>query len=161
MKRQLGFLRRKFQLATLKAWEHIYRCSILSKLEYCSSLWDPHQINLIDKLEHTQKFAARVITGKWKSDYPSLCCSLKWKTLELHRKLQKVKVCYNIVHQYSSISPTTFTFHPHPSPWCLQNKILFKPFVSTSAHRFSFFISIIPLWNIYTSSAYHLYLYTL
>ena len=84
----------------------------------------PHHLKDTNAIENVQKFAARVITHEWKSDYPSLCSKLNWQTLNTRRKIQKLKVCYNILNNLSIIPATTFTPHPHPSPRHPHSKIL-------------------------------------
>ena len=54
---------------TPQARHTIYKSAILPKLEYCCSVWDPHSTTLTNELEKTQKFAGRVITKNWNSDY--------------------------------------------------------------------------------------------
>ena len=67
-----------------------------------------HHLKGTNAIENMQKFIARVITHEWKSDYPSLYSKLNWQTLNIRRKIQKLKVYYNIL----SIIPAT-TFTPH------------------------------------------------
>ncbi len=43
--------------------------AVLPKLEYCITVWDPHQSTLTKKLENTQSFACKIITKERKSDY--------------------------------------------------------------------------------------------
>ena len=66
---------------------------------------------------------------------------------QIHWKNQKLKVCFNILNNLSIISPNVFTLHPRPSPRHPHNQIIFKPYVKTLAHRHSFFVSVIPIWN--------------
>ena len=75
-------------------------------------------VNSTDKssLESVQTFAGRVISGKWKDDYPTLLRSLNWKTLAASRTIQKLKVCFNIINSLSCIPSHLFIPHPHPSP---------------------------------------------
>jgi len=42
------------------------------------------------QLENIQKFAGRIITTNWSSDYPSLCVSLNLKSLSAQRQIQKL-----------------------------------------------------------------------
>ena len=56
-------------------------------------------------------------------------------------------VCFNIVNNLSIISSNVFTLHPRPSPRHPHNQTLLQPFVKTQAHRHSFFVSVIPIWN--------------
>ena len=70
--------------------------------------------------------------------YMTLCSTLNWQPLSLRRKLQKLKVCYNIVNNRSIIPSSTFSLHPRPSPHYPHSQILYKPFVKTSSHMNSF-----------------------
>ena len=62
--------------------KQIYQSAILPKLEYCSSVWDPHHQTEIDALEGVHKFASKVVskvvTRQWKADSTSLRKSLNW-----------------------------------------------------------------------------------
>ena len=86
-----------------------YQSAILPKLEYCSSVWDPHHQSEIDALEGVHKFASKVVTRT--TDSISLRKSLNWPTLS---QIQKLKICYNILNL--SIIPPSFIPHSHPSP---------------------------------------------
>ena len=147
-KSQIGLLHRKLYQATPQARHAIYKSAILPRLEYCCSVWDPHSTTLINELEKTQKFAGRVITKNWNSDYATILNDLNWLPLSTRRKMQKLKVCYNILNDFSCIPSTSFTLHPRPSPRHPHNRIIFMPLVKTVAHKSSFFIDVIYLWNI-------------
>ena len=119
-------------------------------MEYCSSVWDPHQSTLISGLESVQKFAGRVVTQDWKFGLLlSLCLSLGWQNLRARRKKQKLKVCYMILSVLPSFH---FTPNPHPSPRHPHSKTLFLPYARTNSHKFSFlltlFISGIPFLHL-------------
>jgi len=111
------------------------------------SVWDPHLSTLVSSLKSAQKFACCVITKQWRGDYETLLSNLRWQTLKTRRKLQKLKVCYTILDHQSCIPAIIFTSQPCPSPRLHHNKALFAPYVRTVAHKSSFFIDIIPLWN--------------
>ena len=146
-KKQLGFIHHYLSQSPPNVRHQIYRATVLPKLEYCCAVWDPHYVSDIDALENLQKFAGCVITRQWHSDYHILCSTLNWQPLSVRRKLQKVKVCYNIVNDRSIIPSSTFSLHPHPSPCHPHSQILYKPFVKTTSHMNSFFIAVIPIWN--------------
>ena len=60
----LGFLCR-----TLHHWpphlkEHAYEQIVLPSIEYCSSIWDPHQQTLMHKLEMIQHRAACFVSNR-------------------------------------------------------------------------------------------------
>ena len=102
-KQWLGFIHRHLSQSPPNVRDRIYCAIVLPKLEYCCAVWDPHYVSDIDALESVQKFAGRVITRQWHSDYHTLCSTLNWQPLSVRRKLQKLKVCYNIVNNRSII----------------------------------------------------------
>ena len=59
--RMLGFLRRNLSRCPQNIKEKAYKSAIRPKLEYCSSIWDPHTQKDIDKIEMVQKRAARFV----------------------------------------------------------------------------------------------------
>ena len=146
-KRQIGLIHRQFHQAPSELRLKIYNTTILPKLEYCSAVWDPHLKKDIASLDSVQKFAGRTITKNWAMDVTELQSRLNWQSLGTRRKNIKLKVAYNIVNNLSRIPSSSFVNHPSPSPRHPHNQMLFKPFVSTLAHRHSFFIDVIPLWN--------------
>ena len=103
----------------------LYSSVILPKLEYCSSVWDPHQAKYISMLESVQKFGCRVISKEWNSDYPTLLTRLQLPTLRSRRKQQRLIMCYKILTNKSSIPPSHFIPHPSPSPRLHHDKALF------------------------------------
>ena len=146
-KQHLGLLHRKFHQASPQVRSKLYSSVILPKLEYCSSVWDPHQVKYISMLESVQKFGCRVISKEWNSDYPTLLTYLQLPTLQSRRKQQRLIMCYKILTNNSSIPSSHFTPHPSPSPRLHHNKALFIPLVKTTSFKCSFFVDVIPLWN--------------
>ena len=121
---------------------------MLSTLDYCSSVWDPHTNYLVDKLESVQRLAIRLISKRWSSfvhttNYRSLnLCPLRerrWK--------QKAMVCARIVKGCSIIPPSVYTPHPHPSGRLHRSFPLVTPHARTPAHQSSFFINSTRIWN--------------
>ena len=66
-KQHLGFIHRRFHQSPPQI-----RNQVLPKLDYCSTVWDPHSSTDINRMENVQKFAGKVITKQWKADYPTL-----------------------------------------------------------------------------------------
>ena len=137
-KQQLGLIHRSLHQSPASVKHQIYKAAILPKLEYCSSVWDTHHSSLVLALENVQKFAGRIITQHWKADYSTLCSTLNWKTLATRRKTQKLKICYNILNNYS-ITPVSLHPHPHPSPRHPHSRIIFTPYIKSTTHKSSFF----------------------
>ena len=46
-----------------------------------SPVWDPHHSKYISRFERTQRFAARIVTGKWLKDATPLLSQFGWPTL--------------------------------------------------------------------------------
>ena len=151
--RQLGLLHREFGSAPSSVKDKIYRCSILPTLEYCSAVWSPHCKTHKQSLERVETFAARVVTRKWNLDRTTLLSSLHWPSLETRRKIQSLKVCYNIVNNLSIIPSSYFLYHQHPSPRHPHSQILYKPFAKTNSYMFSFFVNVVSMWNLLPSYA--------
>ena len=62
--RLLGFLRRTLHHCPSNLKEHAYKQIVLPSIEYCSSIWDPHQKSFIHKLDMIQHRAARRLCFK-------------------------------------------------------------------------------------------------
>ena len=146
-KQQIGLIYRRLYQATPLAHQKIYRSVVLPKLEYCAAVWDPHQSILIDELEKVQGFAGKVVTKDWKASYNTNLNKCNWQLLSTRRKLQKLKICYNILNNFSIIPHNVFTPHPSPSPRYPHNRIISRPLTKTNTHQFSFFVDVIPYWN--------------
>ena len=88
----------------------------------------------------------------WNESHPSVLTKCKWLTLSsTRRKVQKLKMCYNILNNLSIISPSLFTFHSSCTlPY--HSRILFMSLTRTNSHRFSFFVDTIPYWKSLPSS---------
>jgi hypothetical protein len=57
----LGFLQRNLKFTSRKTKELGYFALVRPHLEYCSSVWDPENKNLITKLEKIQRRAAALL----------------------------------------------------------------------------------------------------
>ena len=84
----LGFLWRTMHKCPQDLKDKAYKTMIRPKLEYCSSVWDPHQRKYKDKLEMVQRRAAQFVTNtqhrhKDKPDsFTSFINKLGWEPLE-------------------------------------------------------------------------------
>ena len=54
----LGFFKRNLQINNEETKSLAYKSMVRSNLEYCSSVWSPHNKNLEDRLKNLQKKAA-------------------------------------------------------------------------------------------------------
>ena len=62
--------------------------------EYASSVWDPHQKNLVHKLEMIQRRAARFVSNDYRrtSSVTSMLQDLNWVSLENRRTANRVSI---------------------------------------------------------------------
>ena len=146
-KRFIGFLYRHFHFANTKCLALLYTSLVRPMLDYGCCIWAPYQLKYINLLEGVQSFAARLATKRWSIDPGVLRATLGWPLLESRRRYMKVCLARRILGGESLIPPTAFTDHPSTTVRHLNSCPLFTPFVRTSYHQHSFFISVIPLWN--------------
>lgn len=107
-KRLLGYLYRNIKLADRKWLVHLYKSLVVPILDYCSSVWDPHQSGQIKMVEGVQSFAARLVTGKWQERSEKLCEELGWSPLSVRRSFQKLCLCWQILNSGSLIPTSVF-----------------------------------------------------
>ena len=118
-------------------------CSLVRpKLEYCASVWDPHQQQDIESLEKVNRRATRVVYNKsWRDCNVSPTALLKelgWPPLEERRRTQRLCMMYKIVHGLVAVPPTRLVKpnrqlrghrykYQHISTNCEQSKHSFYP----------------------------------
>ena len=151
--RLIGFLHRNLKYCSRKLKELAYQQILLPCINYCSTIWDPHHQNAIDKLEMIQHRAARFILNKpWRRNHQDsiteMLSDLSWPTLKSQRKSARLillfKLLNDLVYIPTSYKPTTSnitTTRRHHS-----NKLNHYQ-TSTDIYRYSFFPRTVPEWN--------------
>ena len=64
----LGLLKRNLRCCDEKTKATAYKTLVRPKLEYCSSIWDPHKQNLIEAVEKVQRRAARFVANDYRRE---------------------------------------------------------------------------------------------
>ena len=84
---QLCFVRRNTRNLPKSFRETAYKALIRPHVEYCSSVWDPHTHSDIQKIERSQRQAARYVTGDYRrsSSVSEMIHNLKWTNLATRR----------------------------------------------------------------------------
>lgn len=112
----LGFLGHNFSRAPTSLKLHLYKTLVRPKIEYASSVWNPHSANLVSILEAIQNRAAHFIV----SDYSRST---------------------SVTNKKKNITTTSSSNPPHDKlPMCFSSNILHQsdvktiPFFSSNAH---------------------------
>ena len=144
----LGFLHRNLKNCPPFIKNSCYKTLIVPILEYACTIWDPHTLKDINKIEKIQRRTARFVKNSfsWSTSVSSLINSLNWQTLQSRRSSLKVTMMYKIVHNIVSIhqghylTPCTSSTRHHNFTYKI-------PYSRVNSHLYSFFPSTIRLWN--------------
>ena len=103
----MGFLKRNLKIKSQKVKEHAYKTLVRPKLEYSSSIWDPHTKSQINQIEKVQRRAARYITNRYHntSSVTNIMQTLKLPSLEIRRTRCRLIMFYKIIHNIVAINP--------------------------------------------------------
>ena len=65
-------------------------------LEYCSSVWDPHTRDLVDRFEAIQRRGARFVFKdyRWTSSVSEMLNKLEWITLQERRRIERITILH-------------------------------------------------------------------
>ena len=126
-----------------------YTTLVRPKLEYCSSVWDPHHQKDIDALERVNRRAARVVHKKAYRQQDvsptNLLKELGWQPLEKRREQQRLTMMYKISNGLVAVPPSqlvkpTRTLRGH-------NRKYIEIRTTCNTARFSFYVRTIRQWN--------------
>ena len=116
-------------------------------MEYASSVWSPHQKDLIKEIEMVQRRAARYVLHAydWRDSVTDMLNTLKWDTFEERRLKARAVMGYRIVHGLVKIPdeqliPTIVNTRGH-------NEKFHQITARTNYYKSTFFPSFIPIWN--------------
>ncbi len=94
--RALGFLRRNLRKCNADIKLLAYKTLVRPHLEYCDTVWDPHTLNNINKLEATQNKAARWIRRDYRhtTSVTLLKQDIKLDPLKTRRQIHRQQMLY-------------------------------------------------------------------
>ena len=100
-----AFLQRNLSRCPRPVKEQAYKTYVLPILEFASTVWDPHTIELTNQLEMVQRRAARFVTADYRRRHSVtvLLNQLQWQTLLQRRTHSKVTMLYRIHNQLVAI----------------------------------------------------------
>ena len=98
--RTLGFVKRNVKSTSRSTKDYAYKSLVRPTIEDASSVWSPHQKDLIKKIERTQRRAARYVSRRYErlDSVTAMLKELKWETLEQRRLKARVVLGYRVVH---------------------------------------------------------------
>ena len=100
--RTLGFLRRNLGKCPEYVKDQAYTTLIRPRLEYCSSVWDPHTQKHVKNIEGIQRRAVRFVKGcRTPGTVTKLLKELEWSTLQQRRQMSRLTMMYKIVNDQS------------------------------------------------------------
>ena len=98
----------------------LYKSLIRPHMEYACQVWDPHLKKDIQVLENVQKFALRVCSKSWSSDYATLLDTLSMPTLSDRRETLKLCLLFNILTGKVIYSSCPITVKNSPSSYTVK-----------------------------------------
>ena len=152
-RRLIGILYRRFyKYSSTDTLLKLYISFIRPHLEYAAIAWDPFLKKDTALLEDVQKFALKVCTRAWDSDYDSLLTMSQLPSLQARRHQAKLCHLYNIINSHSHFpnAPT----HPREQYYTTRSSrdVPLNPLQSHSnQHYSSYFPSAINAWNLLPS----------
>ena len=151
----LNFIKRNLSKCNSKVKSDAYTTLVRPILEYATQVWDPHQQNLIYKLEMVQGRAARWVQSDYsfKSSVTTMLDNLNWTTLEQRRETSRLSLFHRITHQQEPALqiPNYFCHNPPAQDHPLR---LTLPAANTNKYQMNYFYRTIKEWNNLPSLCY-------
>jgi hypothetical protein len=146
--RQLAFIRRNLKIRNSKVKEIAYFGLVRPILEYCGTIWDPHQKKYQKKLEMVQRRAARFVLNRHHntSSVTEMLKELKWELLEHRRNRARLTMFFKVQHALVAVPIPDCVQPPkrqrpgHPNQFRI-------PHCNTESYRQSFFPRALRQWN--------------
>jgi hypothetical protein len=148
--RMLGLIRRNLRGCSRFLRQKAYTTLVRPHLEYCSSIWNPHTKKNINKLESTQRQAARFVFNTYSRQVSvsKLISDLQWDSLERRRKAASLHLFYKIHNRLVAIDPTQYATPMAPSKTRSYHPDRYQIISSRiQLYKFSFYPRTITWWN--------------
>ena len=136
----LGFLRRNLCQASEETKAMAYFTMVRSNLDYCCTIWNPHQRDQKAQIEMVQRRAARFVTSRYRntSSVTNMLDYLGWESHETRRSKLQLIVLYKIVHGLIDIPPDDYLIQGD-SRTRAAHKFKYQPY-STSTESYKIII---------------------
>ena len=148
----LGFLRRNLSACSTQVKATAYKTLVRPKLEYASSVWDPHHKNKIEQLEKVQRKAARWAMNQynWAASVSDLQRQLEWPPLHQRRLYARLVIMYKIKNNDIAITILPYVMMPTMRTTRSLSSGAWRPIqmcTKCDNYKFSFFPRTIVDWN--------------
>ena len=134
--------------ASSAAFLQLYISFVKPFLEYAAPVWDPHHSTLIDKIEKVQRFALRMASKQWNSDYATLLAWSGLPTLQSRRRVLSLCFFAQSIHGVVHSTLPSLQLRSMDSRLRSFDVCTFEiPFASSLSYQSSFFPRAVKLWN--------------
>jgi len=116
-------------------------------LEYCTSVWSPHAISNINKIESCQRWFTKRIKGMFGMQYSERLACLNLESLQIRRLKCDLSLCYKIIHNEITILSDDFLVFSDVTRTRGHCYKLFKGCSRVNAHKYFFSNRITEIWN--------------
>ena len=145
----LGFLRRNLKSTSVQTKTNAYISMVRPSLEYCASMWNPNQKELIQKIEMIQPRAARYVSNRFRntSSVSLMLDALQWESLESRRTKIQLTLLFKIKNDLVDIRADDYL--PSSTGRTRQaHSMKFRQISTlTDLYKYSFSPRTNPVWN--------------
>lgn len=153
--RTLGVIRRTLASCPQEVKTQAYQSLVRPGLEYAAAAWNPYTKCNVKALEHVQRRAARVVCRDYSphTSATGLVHKLGWVSLEARRLSIQATLFYKIHHALVLVPfPTDIQFQQSRTRAAHQHRYQ-QLSARTEPYRNSFFVRMIPVWNLLPATA--------
>jgi len=116
-------------------------------LEYCSPVWSPVSVSLINQLESVQRRFTKRLPVLRSLTYDERCARLGINRLELRRLHADLTLCYKIIHGLVLLSCDRFFTIVYDHTTRGHSLKLFVPSSRVNCRQHFFSVRVIDVWN--------------
>ena len=145
----LGFVQRNLSDCSAPVKSAAYTTMVRPRIEYSSTVWDPHKNKDIHNPEQVQRRAARFVNRNYTECTPvcvtNMIQSLGWDSLQHRRYINRLSMLFKVQHDIIDISPYSVQLNDQRTRGSKRLRRL--PANTTHIRTFSFYPRTISDWN--------------